>query len=74
MTPQYTYDNNGNPTGVFIPINDWNQITEKYADLEEVPEWKKNLIDQRLDFIKKHPEQLIPIEDFIAELDHDDEI
>ena len=74
MMPQYNYDSNGNPIGVFIPISDWNKITEKYTDLEEVPMWEKNLIDQRLDFIKKHPDQLIPIEDFIAELDRDDAV
>ncbi len=74
MVPQYNYDSNGNPIGVFIPIADWNNITEKYSDIEDVPEWEKNLIDQRLDFIKKHPDQLIPIEDFLAELDKDDEV
>ena len=74
MTPQYTYDSNGNPIGVFIPINDWNNITEKYSDIEDVPQGEKNLIDQRLDFIKKHPDQLIPIDEFIAELDTDDKI
>ncbi len=74
MMPQYTYDSNGNPIGVFIPINDWNQLTEKYSDIEDVPEWERNLIDQRLDFIKKHPDQLISIEDFIAELDKSDEV
>ena len=74
MKAQYTYDNNGDPLGVFIPIKEWNQITEKYSDIEDVPEWEKQLIDQRLLFIKEHPEQLIPIEDFIAELDRDDEI
>jgi hypothetical protein len=72
MTPQYTYDNNGIPIGVFIPINEWNNITEKYADLEDVPEWEKQLIDQRLEFINKNPDKLIPIEDFIAELNTDD--
>ena len=74
MIPQYTYDNNGNPVGVFIPINDWNSITEKYADIEDVPEWEKNMIDQRLAFIKNHPDQLIPIADFIAEIDQVDEL
>lgn len=74
MTPQYTYDNQGNPIGVFIPINDWNKLTERYADIEDVPAWEKRLIDQRLDFIRKHPEQLIPMEDFIAELEKDDEV
>ena len=71
MVAQYTYDAGGNPIGVFIPIHDWNRIAEKYPDIEELPQWEKNLIDQRLDFIKRHPEQLIPIEDFIAELDRD---
>jgi hypothetical protein len=74
MTPQYTYDNNGNPIGVFIPIKDWNSITEKYSDIEDIPEWEQKHIDQRLDYIKKHPDQLVPIEDFIAELDTDDEV
>lgn len=74
MTPQYTYDSNGNPIGVFIPINDWNVITEKYSGIEDVPDWEKKLIDKRLDFIKQHPDQLVPIEDFIAELDADDDL
>ena len=73
MIPQYTYDSHGDPIGVFIPINDWNYITEKYSDIEDIPDWEKILIDQRLDFIKKHPDQLIPIEDFIAELDKSDD-
>lgn len=73
MPAQYTYDANGNPVGVFIPINDWNSITEKYSDIEDIPEWEKNLIDQRLEYIKNHRDQLIPIEDFIAELDKRDD-
>jgi hypothetical protein len=74
MVAQYTYDANGNPIGVFIPIHDWNRISESYPGIEDIPEWEKKLIDQRLDFIKQHPEQLIPIEDFLAELDIDDEL
>lgn len=74
MTPQYTYDSNGNPVGVFIPINDWNQITSKYSDIEDLSQWERQVVDQRLNFIKEHPDQLISIEDFIAELDKDDEV
>ena len=74
MTPQYTYDSNSNPIRFFIPINDWNSITERYSGIEDVPEWEKNIIDQRLNFIKGHPDQLVPIDDFIAELDRDDEV
>lgn len=74
MTPQYTYDSQGNPVGVFIPIKDWNSLTEKYAGLEEVSESEQAIIDQRLDYIKNNPDQLIPISDFLKELDVDDEI
>ena len=66
MTPQYTYDSNGSPIGVFIPINDWNKITERYSEIEDVPEWEKQLIDQRLEFIEKYSDGLIPMEDFIS--------
>ena len=45
---------------------------EKCSDNEEIPQWEKDLIDQRLDFIRNHPDQLIPIDDFISELDKDD--
>ena len=74
MLAQYTYDANGNPIGVFIPINDWNRISEQYPGIADDSEWEKRLIDERLNFIKNHPDQLILIEDFIAELDAEDEI
>jgi hypothetical protein len=69
MNLQYLQDNNGNTTAVVVPIKEWNRFTEKYKDLEELPLWQKNIIDQRLDFIKNHPEDLVPLEDFMKELD-----
>jgi hypothetical protein len=29
MSFQYTYDANGNPVGVFVPINEWEKITQE---------------------------------------------
>jgi hypothetical protein len=72
MNLQYLQDNNGNTTAVVIPIDEWNRFTEKYNDIEELPQWQQHIIDQRLDFIKNHPDQLISVEDFIKELDRDD--
>ena len=44
MAPQYIYDTNDNPIGVFILINDWHLITGKYPDIEEVsPQEKRPL-------------------------------
>jgi len=35
MNLQFISDNLGKTAGVFIPINDWNQLKKKYRDLEK---------------------------------------
>ncbi len=34
MSLQYIKDNQGNPTGVFIPIQEWEMLTEKFDGIE----------------------------------------
>ena len=49
MTLQFIHDNRGNTTGVFIPIEEWQDLKTKYADLQneeaqnsiELPQWQK---------------------------------
>lgn len=72
MSLQYLQDNNGNTTAVVVPIEEWNRFTEKYKDLEELPQWQKSIINERLALIKNHPEELLPLEDFMKELDTDE--
>jgi hypothetical protein len=72
MGLQYLQDNNGNTTAVVVPIEEWNKLTEKHTGLEELPQWQKKLIDQRLNLVKNHPDELIPLEDFMKELDKDE--
>jgi hypothetical protein len=55
MNLQYISDKNGITTSVVIPIQDWEDLKRKYAELEkeennmlEMPEWHKSIIDQRL--------------------------
>lgn len=49
ITPQYTYDNTGNKIGVFLPIEDWNQlkqipgVDELSQTDSSIPEWQKEL-------------------------------
>lgn len=51
ISPQYTFDNMGNPGGVFLLIEDWNAIKQElHLDL---PQWQKDLIDIRLADYKK---------------------
>jgi len=46
INPQYAFDNTGNPVGVFLPIDDWNAISEELNF--ELPQWQKDVIDDRL--------------------------
>jgi hypothetical protein len=68
MNPQYTYDKQGKAVGVFLPIDDWNRLKNNLP-AEELPQWQKDIIDQRLMMIKQNPESLIPLEDFMAEME-----
>lgn len=70
VNPQYTYDNNGNPVGVFLSINDWYKITEELQI--ELPEWQKKFIDLRLQEYQGNPSQMEDADAFFAELDGED--
>lgn len=70
MNLQYISDSKGQTTGVFIPINEWNELKNKYKDIEQeeirVPEWHKELVLQRLEDYKKDPGSAM---DFDAAMD-----
>ncbi|MGC4129778.1 MAG: addiction module protein [Bergeyella sp.] len=72
MKTQEIQDHNGVPTGVFIPIKEWEKIKSLYPDIDsledELPDWEKDFIDQRLEAIAKNPERLQPIEKLFEEL------
>lgn len=70
INPQYTYDNTGNPVGVFLSITDWNKIVEELAI--EPPEWQKQLIDLRLKEYHDNPTEAEDPDAFFAELDRED--
>ncbi|MCD4710430.1 MAG: addiction module protein [Bacteroidales bacterium] len=59
MNLQYISDNKGKTTGVFIPIQEWEDLKSKYKGLEdeevEIPEWHKDLVRKRLADYKKNP-------------------
>ncbi len=57
MSLQYISDNEGRTTGVFIPIQEWNELKSKFKDLGEenihIPEWQINETERRLKLIAK---------------------
>ena len=56
INPQYTFDKNGNPIGVFISIEEWQQLSEELH--LELPQWQKDALDIELQTIKANPDYL----------------
>lgn len=67
MNIQYISDKNGKTTGVFIPIDEWNNIKSKYNVVEEnnydVPEWHKDIVSERLEDYKATPDNVLNWDD-----------
>ena len=73
MSLQIIQDGNGKPAGVFIPIQDWTLIKSSYPDIDnlssDIPEWQKQLLDQRLETISKNKDSIKSINGLFLELD-----
>jgi len=52
MSLQYITDDKGQTTGVYIPIQEWNNLKSKCQDIEQeayvVPEWQKKIVRERI--------------------------
>lgn len=71
MTPQFTYDSHGNAIGVFLPIEDWNQIKNNLLASNELPQWQKDILDQRMMHIRETLGCVWPLDDFIAQMERE---
>lgn len=72
MKTQILQDNNGIPTGVFIPIEEWENIKKNYPNIEKVnndiPKWQKDILDVRLADLN-NPDKFESIEELFKVLD-----
>jgi len=62
MSVQYITDSEGNPTGVFIPIKDWDHLKQTFEGIEEavsIPEWHKEIVLERMKESEKKPDRLL---------------
>lgn len=61
MNLQYILDGNGQMAGVFIPIEEWNSIKDKFHEIDteqyDILQWHKDEIDRRLEAIENGDEQ-----------------
>ena len=75
MNLQYISDSKGQTTGVFIPINEWNELKRKYKDIEQedihIPEWHKDLVRQRLGDYDKNPDSAMDFDSAIDDIEKD---
>jgi hypothetical protein len=72
MSLQYITDDKGRTTGVFIPIQEWNDIKSQYAGIEkDIPDWHKKIIDQRMNDYKGNPDQAMDFDLAMDEIDKD---
>lgn len=72
MKTQILQNNNGIPTGVFIPIDEWENIKKNYPNIEKVnndiPQWQKDILDVRLADLN-NPDKFESIEELFKVLD-----
>lgn len=74
MKTQIIQDHNGLPAGVFIPIEDWENLKKNYPNIEKVvddlPQWQKEILDTRLNDLG-NPAKIKPINYLYKVLDED---
>ena len=73
MNFQYISDNEGKTTGVFIPISEWNELKNKFKDIEkvDVPDWQLDEVNRRLKAYKDHPEEALDFDECIKNIEKD---
>jgi hypothetical protein len=73
MSLQFISDSTGKTTGVFIPINEWNELKNKFKGIEQeemaVPQWHIDQINQRLEDYKKHPENVLGFDEAMDDIE-----
>ena len=75
MPVNFVSDNTGSIIAVQIPIEEWKRIKNRYPDVDDLdgnlPDWQKQIIDQRLQAIATDPCRLRPFDELFEELDND---
>ena len=70
MSLQFISNSEGETTGVFIPINEWNDLKTKYKGIEEdelsIPDWHKAIIDEQKQLYLNDPSKFL---DFDSAMD-----
>jgi len=75
MKLQFISDSEGKTTGVYIPIEEWNELKKKYSGIEqeviEIPDWQKHEVLKRLKEYESNPDQTIRLEDALDDIENE---
>jgi hypothetical protein len=73
MSLQFISDSSGETTGVFIPINEWIDLKNKFKGIEQeetaIPDWHKDVVRERIDAYKINPKMAIDFDDAMSEIE-----
>lgn len=73
MNLQYITDSNGQTTGVFIPIDEWNELKNQIKNISktesEVPGWHTEIVHKRMELLKNNPDQIANFDSAMDELE-----
>jgi len=70
INPQFTYDNQGNPLGVFLSMEDWKNLSDNV--ILDIPQWQKDETDRRLADYYANPDSAVDAEEFFNNLMKED--
>ena len=72
MSLQYITDDNGQTTGVFIPIEQWNNLKSKFLDIDQdIPDWHITEVKKRMADFRQNPKQALDFEEVMDEIEKD---
>lgn len=73
MNIKYISDKTGKITSVIIPIHEWLKLKKKFDNLDKfsVPEWQKELVNERLIEYNSSDELPLNFDDVIKDIEND---
>ena len=73
MNLQFISDSEGQTTGVYIPINEWNALKRKFKDIEleefDIPTWQMDEVRERMEEYKSNPDQALDFDQSMDEIE-----
>ena len=73
MNLQYISDSDGKTTGVFIPINEWNIIKNKYKGIEkeelDIPVGQIKVVRERLEDYRNNPSSAMDFDSALNDIE-----